>query len=124
MSDSSCAMSKVCDCSFDKVSHAMLIIADKGIVMLTGCSHAGVVNCTQHALELAGGSIPLHAVIGGFHLATSDANQIERSIKDLLKFDPAVLLPGHCTGWRAKFAIEKRQPGLLVPCSVGYNITF
>ena len=102
----------------------MLIIADKGIVMLTGCSHAGVVNCTQHALELAEGSIPLHAVIGGFHLATSDANQIERSIKDLLKLDPAVLLPGHCTGWRAKFAIEKRQPGLLVPCSVGYNITF
>ncbi|KAL5049980.1 hypothetical protein BDW71DRAFT_194957 [Aspergillus fruticulosus] len=89
-------------------------VADKGIVMLTGCSHAGVVNCTQHALELARGSIPLHAVIGGFHLATSDSNQIERSIKDLLRLDPAVLLPGHCTGWRAKFAIEKRQPGLFL----------
>lgn len=92
--------------------------------MLTGCSHAGVVNCTQHALELAGGRAPLHAVIGGFHLATSDATQIESSIKDLLKLDPAVLLPGHCTGWRAKFAIEKRQPGMLVPCSVGYKIAF
>ncbi|KAL4778323.1 beta-lactamase-like protein [Aspergillus varians] len=95
----------------------MCNIKDKGVVMLTGCSHAGVVNCAQHALELAGGSIPLHAVIGGFHLATSDATQIESSIKDLLKLDPAVLLPGHCTGWRAKFAIEKRQPGMLVPCS-------
>ncbi|KAL4923504.1 cytochrome P450 [Aspergillus undulatus] len=97
----------------------MCNVKDKGIVMLTGCSHAGVVNCTQHALELAGGSVPLHAVIGGFHLATSDAKQIDTSIRDLLKLDPAVLLPGHCTGWRAKFAIEKRQPGMLVPCSVG-----
>ncbi|KAL4918584.1 cytochrome P450 [Aspergillus aurantiobrunneus] len=95
----------------------MCNLKDKGIVMLTGCSHAGVVNCSRHAMELAGASIPLHAVIGGFHLATSDAVQIENSIKDLLKLDPAVLLPGHCTGWRAKFAIEKRQPGMLVPCS-------
>ncbi|BCS22786.1 MBL fold metallo-hydrolase [Aspergillus puulaauensis] len=102
----------------------MCNIKDKGIVMLTGCSHAGVVNCTQHALELVGGRVPLHAVVGGFHLATSDATQIESSIRDLLKLDPAVLLPGHCTGWRAKFAIEKRQPGLLVPCSVGYKIAF
>ncbi|KAL4810569.1 beta-lactamase-like protein [Aspergillus unguis] len=102
----------------------MCNVKDKGIVMLTGCSHAGVVNCTQHALELAGRDIPLHAVTGGFHLATSDAMQIESSIKDLLKLDPAVLVPGHCTGWRAKFAIEKRQPGMLVPCSTGYHITF
>ncbi|CEL08069.1 Putative Metallo-beta-lactamase superfamily protein (AFU_orthologue; AFUA_3G07630) [Aspergillus calidoustus] len=102
----------------------MCNVKDKGIVMLTGCSHAGVVNCTQHALELAGRSVPLHAVIGGFHLATSDTAQMESSIKDLLKLDPAVLLPGHCTGWRAKFAIEKQRPGMLVPCSVGYNIIF
>ncbi|KAL3493768.1 cytochrome P450 [Aspergillus germanicus] len=93
----------------------MCNVKDKGIVMLTGCSHAGVVNCTQHALELAGRSVPLHAVIGGFHLATSDTAQMESSIKDLLKLDPAVLLPGHCTGWRAKFAIEKQRPGMLVP---------
>ncbi|KAI9371186.1 cytochrome P450 [Aspergillus egyptiacus] len=89
----------------------------KGIVVFTGCSHAGVVNCTQHAVELAGKSIPLHAVVGGFHLATSETSQIESTIKDLLRLDPAVLLPGHCTGWRAKFAIEKRRPGMLVPCS-------
>ncbi|KAL5333878.1 cytochrome P450 [Aspergillus crustosus] len=97
----------------------MCNVKDKGVVIFTGCSHAGVVNCTRHALELAGGSVPLHAVVGGFHLATSDTAQVESSVKDLLKLDPAVLLPGHCTGWRAKFAIERRSPGLLVPCSVG-----
>ncbi|KAL2831091.1 beta-lactamase-like protein [Aspergillus cavernicola] len=102
----------------------MCNVKDKGIVIFTGCSHAGVINCTQHALKLADESAPLHAVVGGFHLATSDSTQMESSIKDLLKLDPAVLLPGHCTGWRAKFAIEKRSPGLLVPCCVGLNITF
>lgn len=101
-----------------------LTALDKGIVMLTGCSHAGVVNCSQHALDLANVGTLLHAVIGGFHLATSDTKQTDSSVRDLLKLDPAVLVPGHCTGWRAKFAIEKRQPGMLVPCSVGYHITF
>ncbi|KAL4884817.1 cytochrome P450 [Aspergillus karnatakaensis] len=80
----------------------MCKLKGRGVVMFTGCSHAGVVNCTRHALELAGESVPLHAVVGGFHLATSDTMQIESSVKDLLKMDPAVLLPGHCTGWRAK----------------------
>ncbi|KKK15573.1 hypothetical protein ARAM_007435 [Aspergillus rambellii] len=102
----------------------MCKVKDKGAVMFTGCSHAGVVNCTKHAIKLAGKSVPLHAVIGGFHLATSDSVQTERTIKDLIDLDPAVLLPGHCTGWRAKFVIERRMPGLLVPCSVGMKIKF
>jgi len=97
---------------------------DKGIVVFTGCSHAGVVNTTKHAVDLLNGAVPLHAVIGGFHLATSEQEQMESTVKDLKRLDPAVLLPGHCSGWRAKFAIEKQIPGTLVPCSVGIKITF
>jgi 7,8-dihydropterin-6-yl-methyl-4-(beta-D-ribofuranosyl)aminobenzene 5'-phosphate synthase len=97
---------------------------DKGIVLFTGCSHAGVVNTAIHARNLLGGSVPFHAVVGGFHLAASDEAQIESTIRDLKKLDPAVLLPGHCSGWRAKFAIEKHMPGTLVPCTVGVQITF
>ncbi|KAJ5780382.1 hypothetical protein N7457_005542 [Penicillium paradoxum] len=96
----------------------------KGLVVFTGCSHAGVVNTTKHALQLTGGTIPLHAVVGGFHLATSDADQIEDTVADLKKLDPAVLMPGHCSGWRAKFAIEKQMPGSMVPCTVGSRISF
>ncbi|EAL92810.1 MBL fold metallo-hydrolase [Aspergillus fumigatus Af293] len=96
----------------------------KGIVMFTGCSHAGVVNAAKHAIECMDGSVPLHAVVGGFHLATSEEQQMESTIKDLKKLDPAVLLPGHCTGWRAKFAIERLMPGTLVPCTVGIKVTF
>ncbi|GFG01287.1 7, 8-dihydropterin-6-methyl-4-(beta-D-ribofuranosyl)-aminobenzene-5'- phosphate synthase [Aspergillus udagawae] len=96
----------------------------KGIVMFTGCSHAGVVNAAKHAVESLDGSVPLHAVVGGFHLATSEEQQTESTVKDLKKLDPAVLLPGHCTGWRAKFAIERLMPGTLVPCTVGIKISF
>ncbi|KAJ5035786.1 hypothetical protein NUH16_003646 [Penicillium rubens] len=96
----------------------------KGLVVFTGCSHAGVVNTTKHAVELTGGTVPVHAVVGGFHLATSDADQIQDTVADLKGLDPAVLMPGHCSGWRAKFAIEKHMPGSLVPCTVGSRITF
>ncbi|KAJ5510216.1 hypothetical protein N7453_002319 [Penicillium expansum] len=96
----------------------------QGLVVFTGCSHAGVVNTTKHAVDLTGGSVPIHAVVGGFHLATSDADQIQSTVADLKRLDPAVLMPGHCSGWRAKFAIEKHMPGSLVPCTVGSRITF
>ncbi|PYH47889.1 MBL fold metallo-hydrolase [Aspergillus saccharolyticus JOP 1030-1] len=102
----------------------MCNLKGKGIVMFTACSHAGVVNCARHAVEMLGDSVPLHAVVGGFHLATSDATQTENTVKDLKKLDPAVVLPGHCSGWRAKFAIERLMPGTLVPCSVGMRISF
>ncbi|KAF9892814.1 hypothetical protein FE257_000403 [Aspergillus nanangensis] len=102
----------------------MCNLKDKGIVVFTGCSHAGVVNCARHAVGLLGGSVPLHAVVGGFHLAPAEPSQVESTVRDLKKLDPAVLLPGHCSGWRAKFAIENSMPGTLVPCTVGVKIGF
>ncbi|KAJ5336458.1 hypothetical protein MYU51_017119 [Penicillium brevicompactum] len=96
----------------------------KGLVVFSACSHAGVVNTTKHAIQLTGGTVPVHAVVGGFHLAQSDADKIQSTVADLKRLDPAVLMPGHCTGWRAKFTIEKHMPGSLVPCTVGSRITF
>ncbi|KAB8071699.1 beta-lactamase-like protein [Aspergillus leporis] len=99
-------------------------LKDRGLVLFTGCSHAGVVNCSRHAIDSFNGSVRLYAVVGGFHLATGTAADTESTVKDLQKLDPAVLLPGHCSGWRAKFAIEKHMPGSLVPCTVGAKIAF
>jgi 7,8-dihydropterin-6-yl-methyl-4-(beta-D-ribofuranosyl)aminobenzene 5'-phosphate synthase len=98
-------------------------MVDKGIVMFTGCSHAGVVNASRHAVELAG-ETPLFAVVGGFHLADAEQPQIESSIRDLQALKPKLLLPGHCTGWKAKYEIEKHMPGMLAPCTVGTKFTF
>ncbi|PGH21412.1 hypothetical protein AJ80_03329 [Polytolypa hystricis UAMH7299] len=99
-------------------------VKGKGIVVLTGCSHAGVVNATRHAVELIGKEVPLHAVIGGYHLSTSQPEHVSATVCDLKALDPAILLPGHCSGWRVKFEIEKELPGRLVPSSVGVKYTF
>lgn len=87
--------------------------------MFTGCSHAGVVNASKHAVDLAPGT-PLYAVMGGFHLADAEPETISNSVADLKSLEPKMLLAGHCTGWRAKFEIEKQIPGgTLVPSFVG-----
>lgn len=87
--------------------------------MFTGCSHAGVVNASRHALELGNGA-PLYAVMGGYHLADVEAQQIQATAQDLKALDVKVLLTGHCTGWRAKFEIQRVMPeGSLVPSFVG-----
>lgn len=104
----------------DAFSH----LPGKGLVVFTGCSHAGVVNTAKHASKLVGGNTPLHAVVGGYHLAMSEESQIQSTVADLKRLDPAVLMPGHCSGWRSKFAIERHMPGTLVPCTVGIKIAF
>ncbi|KAF2864650.1 metallo-beta-lactamase superfamily protein [Massariosphaeria phaeospora] len=94
-------------------------VKDKGLVLFTGCSHAGVVNVAKHALTLTSDSVPLYAIVGGYHLADALASQISATVRDLKELGVKVLLAGHCTGWRAKFEIEKEMPGVLVPSFVG-----
>ncbi|KAJ9632065.1 hypothetical protein H2203_000466 [Taxawa tesnikishii (nom. ined.)] len=96
----------------------MCKLKDKGIVVFTGCSHAGVVNATKHAVELGGGA-PLYSVMGGFHLADAGPDMIKETVRDLKALNPTTLLTGHCTGWRAKFEIQQEMPGRLVPSFVG-----
>ena len=86
--------------------------------MFTGCSHTGVVNASNYAVELGNGS-PLYAVMGGFHLADAQPSLIQDTVNDLRALDAKLLLAGHCTGWRAKFEIQKEMPGRLVPSFVG-----
>lgn len=85
--------------------------------MFTGCGHAGVVNSAKHAVNLGNG--PLHAVAGGFHLADAQPDMIERTVSDLKAAGAKVVLPGHCTGWRAKFEFQKQMLGCFAPCFVG-----
>ncbi|KAF2837150.1 metallo-beta-lactamase superfamily protein [Patellaria atrata CBS 101060] len=98
-------------------------VKDKGLVVLTGCSHAGVVNTSRHAVSLVPNT-PLHAVLGGYHLANSPPEQIAATISDLEALEPDLLMPGHCTGWKAKFAMQHSLPGRVVPTSVGMSYTF
>jgi 7,8-dihydropterin-6-yl-methyl-4-(beta-D-ribofuranosyl)aminobenzene 5'-phosphate synthase len=94
-------------------------VTGRGLVVITGCGHAGVVNISRYAQRLTGGQ-PLYALLGGFHLSGPAFEPlIPRVLDDLAAMDPGVLVPAHCTGWRAQHAMSARFPGVFVPNSVG-----
>jgi len=94
-------------------------VKDKGLVVLTGCGHAGVVNTLKHARDLTEVS-RIHAVIGGFHLTGPVFEPIVApTIQALKEFNPGIIVPEHCTGWRAMHLIAQDFPDAFVPNSVG-----
>jgi 7,8-dihydropterin-6-yl-methyl-4-(beta-D-ribofuranosyl)aminobenzene 5'-phosphate synthase len=97
-------------------------VAGKGLVVLTGCGHAGVVNIARYAQRLTGGE-PLHAIVGGFHLNGPFFEAlIPQVLDDLAALSPNWLVPGHCTGWRAQRAISARFGEAYVPNAVGTSL--
>src|SRR5579883_571197 len=94
----------------------------KGLVILTGCGHAGVINTIRHARRLTGVE-RIHAVIGGFHLTGAIFEPlIAPTVAALTEVGPAVLVPQHCTGWKAHLALAQALPEAYTPNSVGTRL--
>ena len=94
-------------------------IAGRGLVVLTGCGHAGIINICRYAQRLTGVST-LHAIIGGFHLTGPLFEPvIADTVGALEQLAPEVIVPAHCTGWKATHAIARRLPGAFIQNSVG-----
>jgi 7,8-dihydropterin-6-yl-methyl-4-(beta-D-ribofuranosyl)aminobenzene 5'-phosphate synthase len=81
-------------------------IRGKGLALFTGCSHAGIVNICSHARDLFP-ETPLYALVGGLHLVYPNEDLVEPTIAELKKFNFSVIVPGHCTGWRAVHALVR-----------------
>lgn len=75
-------------------------LKDKGLVVITGCAHAGVVNTMRHAQKIMEAE-RIYAVLGGFHLVDANDEKIQSTVIDLMKFAPDFLGPCHCTGEKA-----------------------
>jgi 7,8-dihydropterin-6-yl-methyl-4-(beta-D-ribofuranosyl)aminobenzene 5'-phosphate synthase len=94
-------------------------VKDKGLVVLTGCGHAGVVNTLKCARDMTGVD-RIHAVIGGFHLTGPIFEPIvQPTVQALKEFNPSVIVPQHCTGWKATHLIAREFADAFVPNSVG-----
>jgi 7,8-dihydropterin-6-yl-methyl-4-(beta-D-ribofuranosyl)aminobenzene 5'-phosphate synthase len=91
----------------------------RGLVVLTGCGHAGAVNIVRYALRLTG--VPnLYALIGGLHLTGPVFEPIiEPTATALVALDPGLVVPAHCTGWRAQHRLAGALPDAFVPNAVG-----
>jgi 7,8-dihydropterin-6-yl-methyl-4-(beta-D-ribofuranosyl)aminobenzene 5'-phosphate synthase len=99
-------------------------VAGKGLIIFTACTHAGAVNVLKHAKETFGDT-PIHAVVGGLHLAGPNERIIPETVKSMGEFNLACIVAGHCTGWRAMNALANAfGEEKLVPISVGKRYTF
>lgn len=97
-------------------------LAGKGIIVFSACSHAGVVN-VLHAARAAFPGEKLHAVMGGFHLSGENEKIIPETVADIGGFDLPLIIPAHCTGWRAVNALERAYGERVVPAAVGKLFT-
>ncbi len=100
----------------------MLHVRDKGLVVFTGCGHAGAINTIRHAQGLTGIQ-KVYAVIGGFHLTGALFEPIiPPTVAALKELNPALIVPAHCTGWKAVHALARELPQAFVPNSVGTRL--
>lgn len=94
-------------------------VHEKGLVIVTGCGHSGIINTIRYAQELTGVK-KIYAILGGLHMAGKyyEAN-IPQTVEALLEFAPTLLVPSHCTGWLAQKALADALPTAFVCNSVG-----
>lgn len=99
-------------------------VVGKGLVVLSACSHAGVINVLHQAHRMYP-ETQLHAVVGGLHLAGGNESIIPQTVEAMKQFDLAIIAAGHCTGWRALAALFQTFGTLaLAPTAVGKSYTF
>ena len=98
-------------------------VRDKGVVVFTACSHAGVVNVLTHASHCFPGP-PLFGVMGGFHLSGDNERVIPETVDAMRGFDLKTIAAAHCTGWRAVSALAAAFGDAVAPSAVGKTYRF
>lgn len=99
-------------------------IREKGLIIITGCCHAGIINTIKYAQSISKCK-KIYAIIGGFHLSGEYFEQIiPKTITELKKFDVKYIVPSHCTGWLAINKIANEMGKAFIPASVGSILTF
>ena len=102
---------------------ALWIHTPFGLVVLLGCSHAGLVNTLNHVKRLSGIST-VYAVIGGFHLVHSDENRLRQTINALRLMQPCMIAACHCTGEPFVHMLRDVFGSRLLSCRSGMRYGF
>jgi len=99
-------------------------VKDKGLVVLSGCAHSGIVNTVRHARQVSGIE-HVHAVMGGFHLSGPGTGPlVEATVAALKEIDPDYVVPTHCTGRKAAQAFETAMPDKFILNMSGTKLVF
>jgi 7,8-dihydropterin-6-yl-methyl-4-(beta-D-ribofuranosyl)aminobenzene 5'-phosphate synthase len=109
---------------FDHEIATTYLVRDKGLVVLTSCSHRGVINAVKQAQEVSGVE-RVHAVIGGFHIVPPLGDDyIRRTIDSFKEIDPDYLIPAHCTGDRFYDLARDAMGDKVIHSAVGTRFVF
>jgi 7,8-dihydropterin-6-yl-methyl-4-(beta-D-ribofuranosyl)aminobenzene 5'-phosphate synthase len=98
-------------------------VKGKGLVVVSGCAHAGIVNTVLYAREISGVD-RVWAVLGGFHLQGAAEDVVERTIGELKALGPQLIMPCHCTGFEAMGRFAEEMPGQFLLGAVGTTLRF
>lgn len=98
-------------------------VEGKGLIVLAGCAHSGIVNTVNHAknfFEIDS----IYAVMGGFHLARASDDEIEQTIGYIRDINPSFIIPSHCTGFNAISRFAQELPDQFIEGVVGTTYLF
>jgi 7,8-dihydropterin-6-yl-methyl-4-(beta-D-ribofuranosyl)aminobenzene 5'-phosphate synthase len=98
-------------------------VKGRGLVVITSCGHAGILNTVRRAREVTGVE-KVHALVGGFHLAPAPADYLNRIMAELKAQDIDFVFPMHCSGANFLEAAKRDMPQALVLCTTGSRFTF
>lgn len=115
-----------CDCAGQESDstpddQSLVLDTQKGLVVVLGCCHAGLVNTLEHIAQITGRR-DIYAVIGGTHLGFCGQDQTEKTIATLRKLAVKKLAVAHCTGFAASARLSREMPQEFQLAMVGYTL--
>jgi 7,8-dihydropterin-6-yl-methyl-4-(beta-D-ribofuranosyl)aminobenzene 5'-phosphate synthase len=98
-------------------------LRDRGLIVISSCGHAGIVNTTRQAMKVAGID-KVHAILGGFHLFPADDDYVRQTVAELQAIQPDVLIPMHCSGPGLLAALRALMPDRVLASTNGTEYVF
>ncbi len=102
---------------------ALFFDTQRGVAVILGCAHAGVLNTMRYIQQLTNGR-PIHTVVGGMHLLNATTERIVRTAEALRELGVQRIGPAHCTGIAATARLWNDLPGTCTACGVGNRFAF
>jgi 7,8-dihydropterin-6-yl-methyl-4-(beta-D-ribofuranosyl)aminobenzene 5'-phosphate synthase len=98
-------------------------VKDRGLVVITSCGHAGVINSVRHVQKVTGID-KVHAIVGGFHLSPAPDEIVAKTVEAFKEINPDYIIPMHCTGMNTIIAVHMVIPHKLVMPATGTRVIF
>jgi len=98
-------------------------LRDRGLIVISSCGHAGIVNSVQQAINVSGVK-KVHAILGGFHLFPAPNDYLTQTVEALKQFNPDVVIPLHCSGPGFVTAMQNMLNDRLVTSTTGTEFQF